>query len=345
MSPISRFWRSVSFFALLLCHIAPVSAADQAVILQYHHVSTSTPAVTSISPEDFRKHMDYLEETDFNILPLPEVLSALQAGTPLPERAAVITFDDGYESVYTAAFPVLQEKGWPFTIFVTSGLVGSNPGLYTSWDHLREMGDQGATLANHTVNHPHLIDIAPGQNEEDWLAGVEQEITQAESRIEQETGQSHKLLAYPYGEYDPRIEELVESLGFVGIGQQSGPVNGSSNFTALPRFPFSGVYVAMNTFAIKANSLAFGVEETRPASPVTTEPSPGAYLRVSENPGNLNCFNNDEPISVELSEGGFNISTHIENRSRRFRYNCTAAGPDGRYYWYSIHFVNPTVPE
>jgi biofilm PGA synthesis lipoprotein PgaB len=344
---------------LLLISLHPLSKAQdagsannsQAVILQYHHVSTTTPPITSISPGDFQRHMDYLSENNFNILPLEQILDSLQNGEQLPEYSAAITFDDGYLSVYTEAFPVLKEKNWPFTIFVTTGLLESNEQLYSSWEQIKEMAEAGATIANHTVNHPYFLDRETDISEADWLSNISDEITLAEEKILQETGQSHRLLAYPYGEYDPSIQALVEELGYIGIAQHSGPINADSDFTALPRFPFSGIYVSMNTFPNKVKSLAFTLDGVAPDSPVTAERSPAAVIDFSgEIPriNQLSCFNNNDVISVEVlddEEMRFQITTHIENRSRRFRYNCTVPGAEGRYYWYSIPWVNPAIPE
>ena len=49
------------------------------------------------------------------------------------------------------------------------------------------------------------------------------------------------MLAYPYGEYNPEIQQLVRVLDYIGIAQHSGPVNANSDFTALTRFPFAGM--------------------------------------------------------------------------------------------------------
>lgn len=333
-----------SLFMLLSQH----ARAQSAVILQYHHISASTPPVSSISPEDFKRHMDYLRDHDFTILPLETVIESLRQGEALPDRSAAITFDDGYRSVYDAAFPLLRDNGWPFTVFISAGLVDNNSRLYASWEQLREMGEQGATLANHTMTHPYFLDRQEQTSQAEWLSTIRSEIEQAEARIESETGQSHRLLAYPYGEYNAAIQSLVEDMGFTGLGQHSGAVNGSSNFTALPRFAFGGIYVGMNGFQVKVNSLAFDIDSVEPQSPVTDEASPTALLRFADTdnrPGQLNCFNNDQPIEVSQEDKGYQVSTHIENSARRFRYNCTAPGPDGRYFWYSIDWVNPDIPE
>lgn len=354
--PNTRLFKQMQRMFLWLSLLLPVFSGqaysqNQAVILQYHHVSTETPPVTSLSMDAFRTHMLYLQENAFTILPLEQVVRDLQEGNFLPDKTAVITFDDAYTSVYEAAFPLLRELNWPFTVFVTSGLVGSNNRLYATWEQLREMADSGATLANHTVSHPYLLDRDNDLDDERWLEQVRQEIEQAESTIAEQTGQSHKLLAYPYGEYNDAIQALVKELGYIGIAQHSGPVNAASDFTALPRFPFSGIYASMNTFPTKVLSLAFTLDNFSPTSPVTSSQSPDAILDFSSEQTGLSqlaCFNNNERIAVSLENAennSYQVSTHVVNRSRRFRYNCTAPYGGGRFYWYSIPWVNPEISE
>jgi peptidoglycan/xylan/chitin deacetylase (PgdA/CDA1 family) len=63
---------------------------------------------------------------EYHVLPLREVVSRLRRQLPLPERAAVITFDDGFRSVYTTAFPVLERYQLPFTVYLITSCVGSD---------------------------------------------------------------------------------------------------------------------------------------------------------------------------------------------------------------------------
>lgn len=322
----------------------------QAVILQYHHVDSRTPPSTSLPVEDFRTHMAYLRDNGFTVLRMEAVIKALQDGSPLPDRSAVITFDDAYVSVHDAALPVLREFGYPFTVFITAGLVGSNNRLYATWDQLRAMADADGTLANHSMTHPYMLERLPGEDAAAWRERQRREIEDAEALIEARTGQSHRLFAYPYGEYDPDIQQLLRELDYVGIGQHSGPISAASDFTALPRFPFSGIYASMNTFPDKVRSLAFDVRVVEPASPVTSELSPSAVLDFngSYRFDALNCFNNNVPMritAVDAAEGIYRVETGEENRGRRFRYNCTAPGPEGRFFWYSVPWVNSAVRE
>ncbi len=323
---------------------------SQAVVLQYHHISSSTPRSTSVTADEFRQHMEFLRDNKFTVLPLPDIIKALKQGTPLPDKTAAITFDDAYISVYTAAFPLLRDLHWPFTVFVPSGLVGSNPKLYTSWAQLREMGEAGATLANHSVTHPYLLERKPDEDQAQWLQRIEHEITDAEQKILQETGQSHRIHAYPYGEYSQQIEQMLARLGYIGMGQQSGPINAASDFEALPRFPFSGVYTPIRTFAPKMLSLAFNVSIVEPTDPVTSSKQPSVVLAFNGNYrfDALACFVNDHPMQVSVVDAAkqqYRVVSLAGNGGRRFRYNCTAPGRNGRYYWFTVPWVNPALPD
>ena len=130
---------------------------EAAVVLQYHHVDTMTPASTSTSPERFGMHLDHLADNDFDVVPLAELVDTLRAGEPLPDRTVAISFDDGYVSIYETAWPMLKAKGWPFTVFINSEPHDQGKPLFMSWDQLRELHAGGATIANHTVSHPYLL--------------------------------------------------------------------------------------------------------------------------------------------------------------------------------------------
>lgn len=350
LSPFIHQHRLLLGLCILLLPGA-VYSQNQAVVLQYHHVSTETPPITSLNPDAFKGHMNYLKDNGFAVLRLEDVISSLKSDTPLPDKTAVITFDDGYTSVYEAAFPLLMEFDWPFTVFVTTGLVGTNDRLYATWNQLRDMAEYGATLANHTVTHPYLLNRETNQSDSDWLTQIRQEIVTAENTLVEQTGHGHKILAYPYGEYNSEIQELIQELDFTGIGQHSGPLSATSNFTALPRFPFSGIYASMNTFPTKVMSLAFNLTETSPENPVTSSPSPEASLvfaDTQEGLSQLTCFNNNERIQTVIqnnAERSYLVNTHVENRTRRFRYNCTAPAENSRFYWISIPWVNPEIRE
>ena len=125
-----------------------------ATILAYHHVSESTPPSTSVSPAQFREHMQYLKE-NHTVVALDTLINLIQSGEIIPERAVAITFDDGFANILTNGHPILREFGFPYTIFVNTDKVGSHQ-KQLSWKQLKKMSEEGALIANHYLDHRHL---------------------------------------------------------------------------------------------------------------------------------------------------------------------------------------------
>jgi peptidoglycan/xylan/chitin deacetylase (PgdA/CDA1 family) len=119
MSALRRFER------LLLGMLSPAGSSGRLVILAYHRVPPQPDVVLPEEPDaiSFAQEMDILGAF-CRVLPLPEAVSRLQAGT-LPARAACITFDDGYENNLTVAMPILEARGMTGTVFVTGDAVDS----------------------------------------------------------------------------------------------------------------------------------------------------------------------------------------------------------------------------
>lgn len=322
------------------------------VVLQYHHISERTPAATSISPALFRAHLDAIEKSGFRVVAVTELPAMLKAAGNMPDNTVVITFDDGYRSIYTEAFPELKKRGWPFTVFVNSQPHDQKNPLFMSWDQLREMAAAGATIGNHTDSHPHLIRQGADESNSQWLQRREQEIEFAEQRIHKEIGRVVKVFAYPYGEYDAELLRQLRKKGYLGFGQQSGPVATYSDPQALPRFPFGGVYGQADDFLVKLTSLPFPqlkavVTDGRGHSLKQPELPPGVTMPELElvSPmlkfvNGLQCFASGQgAINLKAKGGGAVAKAGRSLPVGRSRYNCTASAGRGRFYWYSQLFI------
>ena len=112
------FGRAAAAVSLLVSLLAwlPVFAAEHCVVLQYHHFSDDTPAITSVTPEQFQAHLEYLESAKFSVLPLRQVVTSLRQKLELPDRCVSLTVDDAYLSVYQNAMPALIQRKWPLTV-------------------------------------------------------------------------------------------------------------------------------------------------------------------------------------------------------------------------------------
>lgn len=322
---------------LLLC-CWPL-ASQGGVVLLYHHISSSTPAVTSTSPEDFLAHLDIIQEEGFTVLPLEELVEAAMAedADPAAKRVA-ITFDDAYRSIYETAFPILQGRGLPFTIFVATDYIRDGNRLYLGWDELKAMQAGGATIANHTRSHAHLLRRLPDESRRDWRRRIRAEIVEA-GELLRGRGFDNPLFAYPYGEYDLALLELVEELGLIGFGQQSGAISRYASRALLPRFPLSGIYANPKPFRNKLNSLGMPVEFPR-VEPVVEggDNPPTLELRHDiARPSRLNCFTPGK-AQVAIEKKTIEVSNDAPLPPGRNRYNCTLPSSlpgKPRYHWFS----------
>jgi biofilm PGA synthesis lipoprotein PgaB len=344
--------RKLRRFCCLLALSLGVVPVQSSVVLQYHHVSEDTPAATSVSPALFRKHMAHIREAGYAVVALEDLVAQLKAGKALSDKTVAITFDDGYTSIYDLAFPILKSHGWPFTVFVNTKPHDQQHGHFASWEQLREMGAAGATIANHSYSHPHMLRRQPGETDEVWRERMREEILRAEQTIAEETGQEHRLFAYPFGEYDSATQGLLAELGFVAFGQQSGPLGASDHLQALPRFPFGGPYGTIEDFRTKLASLSMPlskvevyVDGKRSAEPLlpadSTRPRLVMHLEDEKVARRVQCFASGQgaiPVKVE----GATVAAQAEKALPvgRSRYNCTApSGQAGRFYWYSQPFI------
>ena len=317
----------------MLFFLQPLQASA-GVVLLYHHVDTSTPAITSITPTQFDKHLEIIKTEAFSVLSLEQLLENSQKGV-LDAKEVAITFDDAYISIYSEAFPRLRERKWPFTIFVSPSYIDTSA-LYLTWDQLKEMSMAGAAIENHTLTHTHLVRLLTNETKIAWRERIIGEIEAASALLVQHGFVSNHF-AYPYGEYNLELLEIIESLGLKGFGQQSGAIGPYSDVRLLPRFPLAGIYTGERAFRNKLRSLALPVQQT------TVEP----LIERNYKP-QLELIFKDESIALErlncYGPGGLmNLAQH--NRTiiatpineipvGRSRYNCTLLR-ENRYYWFS----------
>jgi peptidoglycan/xylan/chitin deacetylase (PgdA/CDA1 family) len=322
-------------------------AKDNAVILLYHHVSETTPAVTSVSPETFRQHMQYLTE-NHSVLPLQTVIEKLQKQQPLPDKTVVITFDDGYNNLYHNAHPIMQEFGFAYTIFINPSLIGQ-ASYQLTWQQIQQMQNEGASFANHANEHNHLLTRAADESEQSWLARVTENIQGAEKTLQQRLGYSLKYFAYPYGEFDVLLKQQLQTLGYVGFAQHSGAIASHSDFYALPRYPAAGIYSNLDSLKVKLNSLAMPVKNTLPADPnfqLAQIPEHIAFEVMTEdiNVRQVNCFQSGAALKPTYTGKKVVVAINNIEKAGRHRVNCTAPSikNSGRFYWYSQPFFIPT---
>jgi len=323
-----------------------------AVILMYHNVSDDTPPSTSVTPETFKKHMQYLADNGFHIWSLSSVLTHLKNAKPIPEKTVIITFDDAYESVYSQAFPVLKEKSWPFTVFVTTHYIDEAYTNFMSWQQLREVQKFGAEIGNHSRTHAHLIRKRIDESKQQWRSRVIGDITQAQSILQEKTGKPIRVFAYPYGEYSKDLKKVLRELDYVALGQHSGALSYISDLQAIPRFPMATGFDEMPEYALKVLTKDLPVTVLSPDDGVLTKANkiPEVKFRLEAGDykkSNLACYASGQGrIQLEWLDKDkdiVNVKANDFLKPGRTKYNCTAPSKSEAnvFYWHSFLWMKP----
>jgi hypothetical protein len=232
-------------------------------------------------------------------------------------------------------------------VFVATGPVDLGLNGYMSWDQMREMRAAGVSFANHGASHDYLIRRRPGESRTQWLERVREDVDTAQRRLMRELGGTPLLFAYPYGEYDEAVANLIGGLGYTAFGQQSGAVGRYSDPRALPRFPMAEAYAGLQDFAAKAAMGALPVLEYTPWDPVVVE-TRRPELVVTLGQGEvvreeLACFVSGQgrvPVRwLDAGKNRFAVQAREDLAPGRSRYNCTAPDQQRRYYWFSQQWI------
>ena len=241
---IALYRRLCLVVILFLSILSPAYAAETAVqdviVLCYHDVEAGnyTGEISnpySVSQKNLRLHFDLLKRLGFEPISAGQYLEAKQGKSPLPEKAVMLTFDDGYKSFYTDVLPLLKEFNYPAVLAIVTSWEEVGPpqgvGAIVSWDQIREIELSGlVTTASHShnmhnfvVNNPFgnrgqegatLLYTPNGYETRDSyqkrLAG-DMELTQR--AFEKNLGHSAEIYVWPYGEYTKLGAEMAQAAG------------------------------------------------------------------------------------------------------------------------------------
>ncbi len=182
-------------------------------ILLYHHIQPQALArekgqsALSVDSGVFDAQMNYLKYSGYTTITADTLINALVSHSQLPPKSILITIDDGYKDNFLYAFPILQKYGLVGNFMIPSGLLGG--GDFMTWDDLKQMSSSGlAFIVDHTWSH---FPLPQGSGEK-----IKTEIGIARSDLENATGQKVNTFAYPYGSFDNKSVEVLQSEGFAG---------------------------------------------------------------------------------------------------------------------------------
>jgi peptidoglycan/xylan/chitin deacetylase (PgdA/CDA1 family)/SAM-dependent methyltransferase len=224
----------------------PAVVTARLPILLYHRITSSggdhRTAPYRLAPEAFERQLRYLSDTGYRSVDLEEWRGALDRKVPLPERAVVITFDDGYSDFRDAAWPLLDRYGFTAIVFLVSGEIGGvnrwdaalgDEFPLLDWPDIRALRDAGVRFGSHGETHRPLTGLSH--------VDVVREATRSRAALEVGLGRRVDAFAYPYGDVDPASMQLVGACGYTfGLTSRRGPSVLVDAPLDLPRIEVSG---------------------------------------------------------------------------------------------------------
>lgn len=184
----------------------------------YHSVAPgSHPRFSkyTVDVKSFEAQMRWLSGRRFTTI-TPDDLSTAAERARISSRAVLITFDDGFQSCFDYALPILDAYGFTATFYVVAGLIGSSSRWLfaergcefplAAWSDLRRAQARGFHVGSHTLTHPRLPVIAE--------EACRFELQESRRLLEDGLGRAVRHLAYPFGSYNPQVRRMAEEAGY-----------------------------------------------------------------------------------------------------------------------------------
>ena len=204
-------------------------------ILFYHRVSDDRDEL-AVDPKSFAEQMDYLATEAYRVVDVLTAVDLLDSDRPLA-RTVALTFDDGFLDVAEHALPVLSERGFRATVFVTPAITDGRTSFpwyreqppVLTWDDILEL-DRDGTLRfeAHSLTHPYL----PALDD----AAAAEEIAGSKRELENRLGRVVRAFSYPTGLFGEREQRIVADAGYqIAVSCEPGVNTRSTDRFALRR--------------------------------------------------------------------------------------------------------------
>ena len=188
-------------------------------VLMYHSIAEIPNDRLSIFSNMFERQLHYLQKNNMKTLSLESYFTQIQQQGRISRNSVVITFDDGYLDNYTNALPLLLKYDMKASVFPVTKWIGRTNGWEDypgktirqtmDWVHLKEWVNAGMEVGVHTVTHRSLSTLSS-------VAEIREELNESRKEIREHLNIEPKVVCYPYGDFDERVQEIVRQEKFSG---------------------------------------------------------------------------------------------------------------------------------
>jgi peptidoglycan/xylan/chitin deacetylase (PgdA/CDA1 family) len=217
------------------------AGSPQLRVLMYHRFGNTPYDPFSVSLRDFEAQLAWLEERRLAVS-LAQVEEFLAGTRTLPRGAVLITVDDGLQSLYTGALPLLRRYRIPAVAFVCAGLIEAAydetglPERPVTWKQIAELRAAGVAIGSHAWTHRSLGRMP--------AAEMRDEAERSRRVLEQRIGVPVTAFAYPFGtraDYNATAAQIVRECGYTSaFTAQHGAVHPGLDRFTLPRVKVEG---------------------------------------------------------------------------------------------------------
>lgn len=260
---------------------------NEFTLISYHEIADKSETLNpdyTVSPQNFTRQIQWLIEDGYHFINVDDIINYRKNGKHLPNNAVLITFDDGYKSVYENAYPILKKYHIPFVIALVGSWLQADDKVdfagnmisrdkFMSQVEIKEMVSSGlAEVASHSYNSHFGIAGNPQGNLEAalttraWFADkqtyedeisyrqrVYYDLLENNTFLEAYTGQKPRVIVWPYGHYNLETRHIAEQLGMpVGITLDDGSNTSKTPLWGLRRILVEG---NMTHLDVKKNML------------------------------------------------------------------------------------------
>jgi biofilm PGA synthesis lipoprotein PgaB len=359
MRPPRLLW---ALFLLLLAPRVFAATQGELTVLSYHEIADAADALSpdyAVTPTHFLRQMDWLRNHGYRFVSVDDVLASREGRRPLPEKAILVTFDDGYRSVYTHAWPVLRMFRIPAVVNVIGSWLEAKDEIdydgrahprsaVIDWKALKEMVDSGLVeVGSHSFDLHHGIlgnpqgNLEPAGTTRQWLPNekryetekvyrrrVQADLERNSDLIRRRFGRAPRVIAWPYGRYNAVTRDVALGLGMrIGLTLDDG-----ANTRETPLFGLRRVLVSRSMSLVE-----FGREIAAREQDLSDQDRPQVAAHVD-----LDYVYDADPAQQERNLG------HLLDRLQRLGVNTVYlqafADPDGNGSADAVYFPCRRLP-
>jgi len=230
---------------------------NEFTILSYHEIADKSETLDStyaVTPSNFDQQMRWLMDNGYHFISVDDILKYRKNGKALLDKAVLITFDDGYQSVYANAYPILKKYKIPSVIaLVGSWLKAKDKANFNgcmtprcqflSQNEIKEMLNSGLVeIASHSnlfhegiqgnpqgnmqpaiTTRQWLNDKHAYEDEKHYQQRITNDLLENNTFLKRYTGQKPRVMVWPYGHYNSKSRKIAEKLGMpIGLTLDDG---------------------------------------------------------------------------------------------------------------------------